>query len=201
LGDGDSGVITGAVLTGGKSVRFGKNKALQELGGKRFVERAVESLRPFCDPVMVVGNDLEPYLDLGTSLVRDFIPERGPLGGIYTALLFSGHEWVLVKATDMPFLVPELAKMLLRAREGFDAVVPMLGGYYEPLLALYNRRCLPPIVRRLEKDERQVVKFYRKIKLRVIAEEEWRKIDPDGLSFRNVNTPQDLAQIDGLEIS
>ena len=163
-------MITGAVLAGGKSVRFGKNKALQELRGKRFIERAVESLRPFCDPVMVIANDLELYLDLGVTLVRDIIPRQGPLGGIYTALLFSSEDWVLVKATDMPFLVPELAAMLIGAKEGFDAVVPMLGDYYEPLLALYNRRCLPPIVRQLENpDERQIIKFYRKIKVHGIT--------------------------------
>ena len=195
-------MITGAVLAGGKSVRFGKNKAIQELRGKRFIERAVESLRPFCDPVMVIANDLELYLDLGVTLVRDIIPHQGPLGGIYTALLFSSEDWVLVKATDMPFLVPELAAMLIGAKAGFDAVVPMLGDYYEPLLALYNRRCLPPIVRQLENpDERQIIKFYRKIKVHGIPEEEWRKIDPDALSFKNVNTPDDLVEIDGLERS
>ncbi len=193
-------MITGAVLAGGKSVRFGKNKALQDLRGKRFIERAVESLRPFCDPVMVIANDLELYLDLGVTLVRDIIPHQGPLGGIYTALLFSSSEWVLVKATDMPFLIPGLAASLIGAREGFDAVVPMLGDFYEPLLALYNRRCLPPIVRQLENpDERQIVRFYRKIRVNGIPEEEWRKIDPDALSFRNVNTQDDLVEIDGLE--
>ena len=193
-------MITGAVLAGGKSVRFGKNKALQELRGKRFIERAVESLRLFCDPVIVVANDLGPYLDLGVPLVRDIVPNQGPLGGIYTALLFSSTDWILVKATDMPFLVPELAALLIGAKEGFDAVVPTLGDYYEPLLALYNRRCLPPIIRQLEDpDERQIVKFYRKIKVRNIPEEKWRKVDPDALSFRNVNTPYDLIEIDGLE--
>jgi molybdopterin-guanine dinucleotide biosynthesis protein A len=187
--------MTGAVLAGGKSVRFGRNKALEAVGGKRLVERAAESLAPFCDPVMVVANDLAPYAHLGLMLVRDIIPRQGPLGGIYTALLAGGDDWLLVKATDMPFLVPELARLLIEAKEGFDAVVPMTGDRFEPLLALYSRRCLPWIVRQLDSGERQIIRFYRHIRVRTVPEEEWRPVDPGGLSFRNVNTLQDLADI------
>ena len=195
-------MITGAVLAGGKSLRFGKNKAFQQLRGKRFIDLAIESLRPFCDPVMVVVSEIEPYLDTGVMLAQDIIPHQGPLGGIYTALLFSPAEWVFVKATDMPFLVPELASLIIGAKEGFDAVVPKVNDYYDPLLAMYNRRCLPAIARQLEEpDKRQVIGFYRKIRIRTVAEEEWRKVDPDALSFKNVNTPSDLAEIDGLERS
>jgi len=192
-------LIAGAVLAGGKSLRFGKNKAFQQLGGKRFIDLAIESLLPFCDPVMVVAGEIEPYLDTGVMLVKDIIPNQGPLGGIYTALLLSPAEWVFVKATDMPFLVPEMASLIIGAKNGFDVVVPKMNDYYDPLLAMYNRRCLPVIARQLqEPDKRQVVDFYRKIKVRAIAEEEWRRVDPNGLSFKNVNTPSDLAEIDGL---
>jgi len=195
-------LITGAVLAGGRSLRFGKNKAFQQLRGKRFIDLAIESLRPFCDPVMVVVSEIEPYLDTGAMLVQDIIQHQGPLGGIYTALLFSSAEWVFVKATDMPFLVPELASLIIDAKEGFDAVVPKLNDFYDPLLAMYNRRCLPAIARQLqEPDKHQAIGFYRKIRIRTVTESEWRKVDPDALSFKNVNTPSDLADIDGLERS
>lgn len=193
-------MITGAVLAGGKSRRFGRNKALERFRGKRLLERAIESVRPFCDTVMVVANEIELYSDVGVMLASDIIPHQGPLGGIYTALLRSPSEWVLVKAVDMPFLIPTLAALLIDAKLGFDAVVPEQDGAYEPLLALYSRRCLPAIARQLgAPDDRRVVGFYRKIKLRVVAEGEWRKVDPDALSFRNANTPSDLAEFDGLD--
>ena len=195
-------MITGAVLAGGKSLRFGKNKAFQQFRGKRFIDLAIESLRPFCEPVMVIAGEIGPYLDTEAMLARDIIPDQGPLGGIYTALLLSPAEWVFVKATDMPFLVPELASLIIGAREGFDAVVPKMGDYYDPLLAMYNRRCIAAIARQLqEPDRRQVVHFYRKIRIHAVAEERWRKVDPEALSFRNVNTPADLAEIDGFERS
>lgn len=190
-------MIAGAVLAGGQSLRFGKNKALQKFRGKRFIDLAIESLRPYCDPVMIVANEIEPYLDTGAMLVRDIIPQMGPLGGIYTALLFSPCEWVFIKATDMPFLVPQMASLLLEAqRADFDAVVPRVGEFFDPLLALYNRRCLPVIARQLQAPAKlQVVAFYRKIRLRTISEAEWRTADPEAHSFTNVNTLSDLAEI------
>jgi molybdopterin-guanine dinucleotide biosynthesis protein A len=192
-------LIAGAVLAGGKSLRFGKNKALQQLRGRRFVDLAVESLHPFCEPVMLVVGEIEPYLAAEAMLVQDVVPHQGPLGGIYTALLYSPAEWVLVKATDMPFLVPQLVSLIIGAREGFDAVVPIVNGFYEPLLALYNRSCLPAVKRKLgEPDKHQVIGIYRQIKVKTISETEWREVDADGISFKNINTPSDLAEIDGL---
>ncbi len=189
-------MVTGAVLAGGRSIRFGKNKALEMLDGKRFIERAVESLRPFCDPVMVVVNEISPYMDLGFTLVQDVMPRQGPLGGIYTALMFSIDEWVFVKATDMPFCVSGLGSFMVGQREGYDIVVPRVGEYYEPLFALYNRRCAPHISRQLAKPgERKITEFFKHARVRSIREEEWRKVDPDGLSFKNVNTPEDLANL------
>lgn len=189
-------MITGVVLAGGRSVRFGKNKALEPFGQTRLVERAVQSMRPFCSHMMIVANELAPFLDMEVILVRDIIPHQGPLGGLYTALLFSTSEWIFVKATDMPFLVPRLATLMIGAKEGFDAVVPRVNEHYEPLLSLYHRRCFPHIARQIESTgERKIAGFYRKINLRSIREEEWRAVDPGGISFKNVNTPQDLAEL------
>ncbi len=178
-------------------MRFGRNKALELFRGKRLIEHALASLRPFCDHLLVVANDLDPYLDLQVPLARDVVPHQGPLGGIYTALLFSPAEWIFAKATDMPLLVPALAALMIEAKEGHDAVVPVLGEHFEPLFALYRRTCRAAIDEMLQKqDERQIVRFYRKVRVRYLKEEEWRAADPKGLSFRNVNTPRDLADLE-----
>ena len=102
-------------MAGGESRRFGRNKALEPYRGKRFIDHCVESLRTHCEPVLLVANDLSLYYDVDATLIRDVITHQGPLGGIYTALLFSPWEWVLVKATDMPFLVVELVQMMARS--------------------------------------------------------------------------------------
>jgi molybdenum cofactor guanylyltransferase len=188
-------MLTGAVLAGGKSLRYGRNKALEVLQGKSLIQYAVRSLRSFCDPVLVVANDLEPYLHIQATLVQDILRDQGPLGGIYTALVFSPHEWLFVKATDMPFLVPELARLMLASKEGFDVVVPMLNDRYDPLLALYSRRCLPPVAATLEKGDRKITMFFQKVRVKELSEKEWRTVDPEGLSFKNINTPQNLEEL------
>ena len=188
-------MLTGAILAGGKSLRYGRNKALEVIRGKSLIEHAVASLCRLCDPVLMVANDLTLYLHLRVVLVQDAIPEQGPLGGIYTALLFSPHPWILAKATDMPLLVEDLARMMLTLREGHDVVLPTLNDRYEPLVALYSRRCLAPVAIALEKGERKIVSFFPKVKVKVLPEADWRAVDPDGLSFSNINTPENLEQL------
>lgn len=185
-------MLTGAVLAGGKSRRYGRNKAFEIFQGRRLVDRSVESLRPFCDPVLLVANDLQLYFDVEANLVQDILMHQGPLGGVYTALLFSPHDWVFVKATDMPFLISGLPTMMLNFLEGFDVVVPVCKGLYEPLLALYSRRCIPSVASALGSGKRQVISFYEKVRIREVSEELWRSVDPQGLSFRNINSPGDL---------
>ena len=188
-------MLTGAVLAGGKSVRYGRNKALEIVQGKSLIEHAVQSLRSLCDPVLVVANDLTLYPQVRATLVQDAVRDQGPLGGIFTALLFSPHPWVLAKATDMPFLVEPLVKAMLAKREGHDVVLPILNGRPEPLLALYSRRCLPLIATTLEMGNRKITSFFRKVRVREMAEEDWRGLDPEGLSFSNINTPENLEQL------
>ncbi|HOV86418.1 MAG TPA: molybdenum cofactor guanylyltransferase [Syntrophobacteraceae bacterium] len=189
-------MVTGAILAGGRSRRYGRNKALEVFDGLRLIDRGTASLEPYCAPVFVVANDLWEYADVQAVLLRDLIAHQGPLGGIATALWFSPHEWVFVKAADMPFLVPELLTLMLGAKEGFDAVVPVHRELYEPLLALYHRRCLPAVNRVLEGPERKVIAFYRQVKVRFLQEFEWKTVDPKALSFMNANTPEEMAALE-----
>lgn len=188
-------MLTGAVLAGGRSLRYGRNKALEIFEGKRLIDRAVESLRPFCDPVFVVSNDLGLYYDVRATLIQDFIPRQGPLVGIYTSLIFSPNDWVLVRATDMPFPAPELLMLLLELKEGFDVVVPVYRDWFEPLFALYSRRCIPVIAQQIEEGERKAAAFYGKVKVNAVSEKIWRSADPEALSFKNINTPEDWERL------
>lgn len=188
-------MLTGAILAGGKSLRYGRNKAVEPFRGERMIDRALQSLRPHCDPLLAIVNDLMPYVGVQAHLVLDVRPQQGPLGGIHTALFFSPHEWVLVRATDMPFLAVDLLTALLDRREGFDVVVPLTGDLYEPLTALYRRSCLPAVSQVMASGARQVIAFYDRVKVNAVPETVWRPFDPDGLSFRNVNTQDDMRAL------
>ncbi|MBP8644844.1 MAG: molybdenum cofactor guanylyltransferase [Syntrophobacteraceae bacterium] len=189
-------MITGAILAGGKSLRYGRNKAMELFDGVRLIDRSVAALAPHCDPIFVVANNLTDYVGVNTFLLRDLVPHQGPLGGICTALWFSPHEWVFIKAADMPILVPEVLTLMIGLKEDHDAVVPVHHERYEPLLALYRRRCLPAVTRALEGSDRKAFTFYRQVRVRFLQEIEWKAVDPDGLSFKNANTPEELAALE-----
>lgn len=194
-------MIAGAVLAGGESRRFGRNKALEVFQGVRLIDRAVANLAHVCDPVMVVANDLIPYADLNVLLVRDVVPRFGPLAGIFTALYFSPHPWVFVRATDMPFLDLSLAQAMvsLTHTPQADVIVLKKGENFEPLMALYHVRCLPHIRRCIEADRRQIISFYRSARVHAVEESQWRLYDPEGMSLWNINTPEDWQRMLELE--
>ena len=81
--------MVGTILAGGKSRRFGRNKSLEFFQGERLIERQVRTLRSLFPEVMIVTNTPELYLDLDVTIVQDIIPGLGPLGAIYTGLLFA----------------------------------------------------------------------------------------------------------------
>lgn len=188
-------MLTGAILAGGQSRRFGSNKALVTVDGVRLIDRVIDSIAMVCEPIMLIANDLKPYYDVRAALVQDFIPHQGPLGAIYTALLFSPHEWVFVKATDMPYINLEIIRKMQALAAGWDGVAPVLADKFEPLFALYNRRCLPAIADILQGEERKVTSFYGKVKIRALEEDQWRAIDEEGRSFLNINTIEDWEKL------
>jgi molybdopterin-guanine dinucleotide biosynthesis protein A len=186
--------MVGTVLAGGKSRRFGRNKSIERFQGERLIERQVRTLRSLFPEVMIVTNTPELYLDLDVTIVQDIIPERGPLGGIYTGLLFAQGESIFVTAVDMPFLQPAVICRMVELFRGHEVVIPRLGDYLEPLHGIYSPRCLAPIKRMLDREELQVIRFFPSVKIAYLDEEEIRRLDPEGLSFFNINTPEDMAK-------
>jgi len=186
--------MVGTILAGGKSRRFGRNKSLEFFQGERLIERQVRILRSLFPEVMIVTNTPELYLDLDVTIVQDIIPGLGPLGAIYTGLLFARGGSIFVTAVDMPFIQPEVIRRMMELLPGHDVIVPRLGDYLEPLHGMYSPRCLASVKRMLDRDELQVVRFFPSVKMAYLDEEEIRRLDPKGLSFFNINTPEDMAK-------
>ncbi|MGQ9655534.1 MAG: molybdenum cofactor guanylyltransferase [Thermodesulfobacteriota bacterium] len=187
--------MTGAILAGGQSRRMGTDKAFLEVGGRRIIDRTVELLGPLFPQLLLVTNNPVGYAYLGIRMVSDLLPGRGALGGLYTALFFSTTQHVFVVACDMPFLRVEVIRHLLRQSQRWDVVVPQMGDHVEPLHAVYSRRCLPHVEALLQKGGRKVMDFYSSVRVLRVPEQEIRALDPELLSFRNVNTPEEIRVI------
>ncbi|MBI5699276.1 molybdenum cofactor guanylyltransferase [Candidatus Saganbacteria bacterium] len=175
------------ILAGGKSSRLGKDKAFVKFEGVPIIERILSVLGTLFGKCLIVTNTPEKYADLGCRVVTDVYQGVGPLGGLHAGLTASDSERNLVTACDMPLINQELVKYLINVK-GQDAVVPVVKGFPEPLLAVYSKKCLPAIDKMIRGGQYKISRLYDKVATKFIDEKELREIDPELLSFCNINT-------------
>lgn len=190
--------ITGIILAGGKGTRIGYNKSLLRIGGRRLIDRVIDVLSQFTASFLIITD--EDQLDLtrthtsGAEVLADIYPGKGPLGGIYTGLLHSENTYNLVVGCDMPFLNRALINHLIERAPGFDAVVPRIGRLIQPLHAVYSKSCLPPIESLIAGGKLQIIKLFDLVNARYVMGPEIDILDPDHLSFQNINSESDLKK-------
>ena len=201
----ESGRVTGVILAGGTSRRMGQNKALIQLGDDSLIGHVIRRIRPVTDELLLITNTPDEYSHLGLPMQGDIVPDAGALGGIYTGLMSASHDAVLCVACDSPFLVPKLLTYLISVLDDSDAVMPWtsrgnpadrIGNQLtlQTLCAVYSKRCLPIIELMLQESELRVHALQERAAVKCISPEVWQAFDPDGISFFNINTPEDLAQ-------
>ena len=188
--------ISGIVLAGGKSRRMGRDKAFLALGGRSLIEIVLERVRAVAAEVIVVTNTPQWYAHLAARLVTDIYPGVGALGGIHAGLTAARHDCALVVGCDMPFLNPSLLAYLASLAPHYDAVVPQVDGMFEPLHAIYSHSCLPLIEAQMSTTQRQAFSFYPLARVRYVERKELARFDPELLSLRNANTPQEWQRVE-----
>ena len=186
---------TSIILAGGKNLRLGRNKAFEVIKGKTIIERVYERLKPISRQIVIVTSwaqfDIE--IDLQADIVADIYPDVGPLGGIFTGLTASKSDVNILAACDMPFINTELLRYMTKILGDYDAVVPRLANtLIEPLHAVYSKNCLSQIDRRIAAKQLSIHAFLTEVNVRYLEEEESKRIDPQLLSFFNINYQADL---------
>ena len=198
--------ISAAILAGGRARRFGgADKASLPIGDARIIDRQLAALSVVTmkNDVRIVANDRDRYAGLGLRVIPDAVPDAGPLGGLYTALLDASHDRVLVLACDLPFVTAALLQRLVTEsgtgpdNDEVDAVVPRSARGLEPLCALYmKQRCAAGALARIERGELAVAGLLADLRVRELGPEALAPYD-DGSLFENVNTPHDHARARG----
>ena len=183
---------TGIILAGGKSSRFGRDKALEPIDGKPLIQRIKEDFDILFQEVIIIANEPEKYEFLGVDIHKDIIPGLGPIGGLFTGLTVTGCDWSFFAACDMPFINKRLVRALAALRPGYDVVAPRIGWKIEPLHAFYHRCCLDPLRKIIDSGQRQIIPLFKQVRVRFVEEEEIRAIDPELTSFFNINFPEDV---------
>ncbi len=195
LGTRNLELISGFILAGGMSRRLGRDKASLLLKGKPLACWVAEALAPLVSESWLVTNQVLAHLELGLPLVTDLRPRQGPLGGLETALFYACTPLALVAAADAPFLSPRLlAALAARAAKGVrTAVVCRTHAGLQPFPGIYAVKLLNRLTAFLNDDGRQARRFLEQIRPQVLSPEEVARLDPEGLSFLNLNTPEDFT--------
>lgn len=142
-------MITGILLAGGRSSRFGANKALCLFLGRRLAAWPAEALREVSSELILSANSSSPEWEFLVRalpgrwrVVMDSAPERGPAEGLRQALAVARGAWVAVAPCDAPGVTPGFYRYLLQRARGRDGAVPRLHGRWEPLTGVYRRLAL-----------------------------------------------------------
>jgi len=187
--------VTGVIQAGGKSVRMGgQPKALIELGGRRIIERVRDVLLPLVHDVLIVTNTPDLYAFLGLPMVADIYPDHGSLGGIYTGLKAAAGGTAFTVACDMPFLHPDVVRLVVARAGEADVVVPRVGAQHETMHAAYAKACLPHIEERLVAGQFKITGFFERVRVIEILESEVAPLSDPAVTFMNVNTPEELER-------
>lgn len=189
----------GVLLAGGKSSRFGSNKALVSFQGRPLISHAEELLKSLFAETLLVTNTPEAYTFLEWPMTGDIFPGAGPLAGIHAALKKVKSPQIFVVGCDMPLVQESLVRLLCATSPEWDAVVPKLSKGLEPLCALYRKRSLAVIEKNLREGNRKLHAFFDQVRTKKIGEEGLRGVDPKLVSFLNINRTTDLEALTNLD--
>ena len=193
-------IVSGIVLAGGRSRRFGSDKLVARVGDERLLDRAVAALAAVVTEVVVVvapGAE-RSFAPVAAPLrvVADSTAFGGPLVGLLTGLTAVAQPLVLVVGGDMPALRPEVLRLLARRLEvdaDAGAVVLRARGALVPLPAAVRTGAATDIARGLVADgERRLRGLFERLPTRILDDAEWRPLDPEGETLRDVDRPEDL---------
>jgi FdhD protein len=193
--------ITGIILAGGESRRMKSDKSLLPLYGVRFVDHVYRVMDELFQEVMIVTNSPKLYKDVDCRKVPDIYRAQGALAGIHAGLCHAQHDRVFVVACDMPFISPQVVRTICTSDWSEDVVIPVLPKGFEPLHAIYGKNCIPAIEEQLEAGRKRIISFLPRVKVRELGSEYWQWVDPEGNSFRNINTPEEYFRLWGESAS
>ena len=198
--------ITGIILSGGKSLRMGENKALLNLGGKKVIERVVDLMKLFFPNVILITNTPEEYLFLNIPMFEDIYKYKGPIAGIHSGLSASATEKNFVISCDIPMMTSEMIKYIVEFKTEKPITVCRADGFIQHLVGKYSKSVLPVAEKLLvdydNTESRNQKQNKRHCKMLPLLDKAGAEIiDAEQLSFYNehlffnMNRPDDYKKI------
>lgn len=177
------------ILAGGRSRRFGRDKTALRKNGRLVLADMVTMLQGLGHDVTILGPNRDHLVTLACRIIPDATPYDGALPAIIRALDIMGCDRALIVAADMPFLQPEIVRLMWQHDAPCDLVV-LEGGTFP---AIYSRSALPMMWDFIKSGSRRLQDLHARLKpnTHIIPESCWRIHDPEAASLCNINIPED----------
>jgi molybdenum cofactor guanylyltransferase len=184
------------ILAGGQSSRMGRPKAELPFGGGTMLDYIVaEMMRVFEDLVVAVAEPtLFAWEGYGARSIEDRASFRGPVAALEHALRKIEHDRAFVCSCDVPFINGDLARRLCDILGDNDLLIPHVDGKLQMLHAVYRKECAKTLASMRKNGETRLHQIVNVAKARIVPEAEIRALDPELLSFFNVNTLEDYQR-------
>lgn len=184
--------ISAGILAGGKSRRLGTDKAFLPLRGTSFLEETIAACAGFAEVLLSVDAPAR-FQQFGCRMAVDERQGFGPVEGIYQLLRLARTTFVLVVATDMPYLnATFLHRLAEEVRPDMDALVLRAAGKLEPLCSIYSKAALPFLEEMRRAGIHQIRPLYAQIRTAYVDLE---TLGGSTELVRNVNTPEDYRTV------
>ena len=184
--------VAAIILAGGNSSRMGEDKGLLELNGTPMIGHVINTLKGITDDILIVSNN-EAYQQFGLPVYSDIIPNKGPIGGIYTGLLKSNSEVNIVISCDSPFVTTSFLNKLIAESDGQEVTISSYNDRVHPTIGIYKRCIKSTIKQQIDSNEFKLMKTIEKLQHQIIPFSSAHK-DIDPIIFSNINTQQDLLK-------
>ena len=183
--------ITGIILAGGKSERMGTDKGLMLYKGKPFIKHVYEAMKAVLGKNIVVVSSNADYDAFGYSRIEDLIADKGPVGGLYTALKQSKTKLNLVLSVDVPLISTELLEWLIKNHDDAYLLTQVQSNEKpSPLIAIYDRALQIPLGEHLAGNQLKLRGFIEEINHQTLeVPNKWRA------QVQNINTNEDFQKI------
>jgi len=190
----------GVILCGGRSRRMGRPKLTLPIGNEFLLQRVVRIVGSVVSPVVVVAAEDQPVpvLPPDVEVLRDEIPDSGPLAGMLVglkSLAADGIGAAYVSGCDTPLLLPAFVRTVLNQLGEHDLAVPQEGDFYHPLAGVYRTSLAPRIERLIAAGRLRPLHLIEECNAVRISKSVLQSVDPELDSLRNANTPEEYQRL------
>ncbi len=182
--------VTVSILCGGKSSRMQSEKGLVLFHGTPFIEHIIEAALPISNEIQLVTNT-SAYDYLSYKKIKDIELDKGPIGGIYSALVHSQSETNLILSCDIPLISTELlTELIIKHKADFEVSVFSDANKIHPLIGIYSKKIIPILKKAIEENDLKMMHLLDKVNHQIIKVEDERS-----QQFRNVNSLTELQEL------